>query len=40
MVLSYMKKLDNFSNCLAVLRKADFEFADENEIEEEDINAL
>ena len=27
-----MKKLDNFSNCLAVLRKADFEFADENEI--------
>lgn len=32
MVLSYMKKLDNFSNCLAVLRKADFEFADENEI--------
>lgn len=32
MVLSYMKKLDNFSNCLVVLRKADFEFADENEI--------
>ena len=32
MVLSYMKKLDNFSNCLAVFRKADFEFADENEI--------
>ena len=32
MVLSYMKKLDNFSNCLAVLRKADFEFANENEI--------
>ena len=32
MVLSYMKKLDNFSKCLAVLRKADFEFADENEI--------
>ena len=32
MVLSYMKKLDNFSSCLAVLRKADFEFADENEI--------
>ena len=30
--MSYMKKLDNFSNCLAVLRKADFEFADENEI--------
>ena len=27
-----MKKLDNFSNCLAVLRKADFEFAGENEI--------
>mgnify|MGYP004651436665 FL=1 len=30
--MSYMKKLDNFSNCLAVLRKADFECADENEI--------
>lgn len=30
--MSYMKKLDNFSNCLVVLRKADFEFADENEI--------
>ena len=27
-----MKKLDNFSNCLAVLKKADFEFANENEI--------
>ena len=32
MVLSFMKKLDNFSNCLAVLKKADFEFANENEI--------
>ena len=30
--MSYMKKLDNFSNCLAVLRKADLEFANENEI--------
>ena len=30
--MSYMKKLDNFSNCLAVLRKADFEIADEKEI--------
>jgi nucleotidyltransferase substrate binding protein (TIGR01987 family) len=27
-----MKKLDNFSNCLAVLKSADFDFADENEI--------
>jgi nucleotidyltransferase substrate binding protein (TIGR01987 family) len=27
-----MKKLDNFSNCLNILKSADFEFADENEI--------
>ena len=27
-----MKKLDNFSNCLDVLKNADFEFANNNEI--------
>lgn len=27
-----MKKLDNFSNCLIVLKNADFELADSNEI--------
>lgn len=27
-----MKKLDNFSNCLNVLKNADFNFANENEI--------
>ena len=27
-----MKKLDNFANCLNVLKGADFELADENEI--------
>lgn len=27
-----MKKLDNFSNCLNVLKNADFELANENEI--------
>lgn len=27
-----MKKLDNFSNCLKVLKSADFEFAGNNEI--------
>ncbi|MBR1737061.1 MAG: HI0074 family nucleotidyltransferase substrate-binding subunit [Firmicutes bacterium] len=27
-----MKKLDNFGNCLKVLKNADFEFANENEI--------
>lgn len=27
-----MKKLDNFSNCLTVLKSADFKFADSNEI--------
>lgn len=29
-----MKKLDNFANSLNVLKKADFEFAFENEIDE------
>ena len=32
MVLFCMKKLDNFSNCLRVLKNADFELADSNEI--------
>ena len=27
-----MKKIENFSNCLSVLKKADFRLADENEI--------
>ena len=27
-----MKKLDNFTNCLNVLKEANFEFANENEI--------
>ena len=27
-----MKKLDNFANCLNVLKSADFEFANDNEI--------
>ena len=27
-----MKKLENFSNCLAVLKSADFEQANENDI--------
>lgn len=27
-----MKKLDNFSNCLGVLKKADFSFAEKDEI--------
>lgn len=27
-----MKKIDNFSNCLDVLKNADFEFANDNEI--------
>ena len=27
-----MKKLDNFTNCLNVLKSADFEFADSNKI--------
>lgn len=28
----YMRKLENFSNCLEVLKSADFEMADRNEI--------
>lgn len=32
MVSLYMKKLDNFTNCLAVLKNADFEMAECNEI--------
>ncbi len=32
MVWLYMKKLDNFSNCLSVLKKADFKLAEEDEI--------
>lgn len=32
MVLFYMKKLDNFLNYLRVLKNADFELADSNEI--------
>ena len=32
MLLFYMKKLDNFSNYLRVLKNADFELADSNEI--------
>lgn len=32
MVLFCMKKVDNFSNCLRVLKNADFELADSNEI--------
>lgn len=32
MVLFCMKKFDNFSNCLRVLKNADFELADSNEI--------
>lgn len=31
-VSSFMKKLDNFSDCLAVLKTADFQMADENMI--------
>ena len=32
MVSLYMKKLDNFTNCLEVLKNADFEMAERNEI--------
>ena len=32
MVSLYMKKLDNFSNCLTILRNADFKLADNNDI--------
>lgn len=28
----YMKKLDNFANCLDILKQADFELADSNDI--------
>lgn len=28
----YMKKLDNFENCLDILKQADFELADSNDI--------
>ena len=27
-----MKKLDNFSNCLSILKNADFKFAETNDI--------
>jgi nucleotidyltransferase substrate binding protein (TIGR01987 family) len=30
--LLYMKKLDNFANCLDILKQADFELADSNDI--------
>ena len=32
MWLLYMKKLDNFANCLDILKQADFELADSNDI--------
>ena len=32
MVLQFMKKLDNFSNCLAILADADFKLAETNDI--------
>ena len=32
MVLQFMKKLDNFTNCLDILAKADFKFAETNDI--------
>ena len=32
MGLLYMKKLDNFANCLDILKQADFELADSNDI--------
>ena len=28
----YMKKLDNFENCLDILKQADFDLADSNDI--------
>ena len=28
----YMKKLDNFANCLDILKQADFDLADSNDI--------
>ena len=32
MVLQFMKKLDNFINCLSILEKADFKLAETNDI--------
>ena len=32
MVSSFMKKLDNFSNCLTILGDADFKLAETNDI--------
>lgn len=32
MVLLFMKKLDNFSNCLSILKNADFKLAETNDI--------
>ena len=32
MVSSFMKKLDNFSNCLTILKDADFKLAETNDI--------
>lgn len=32
MGLLYMKKLDNFANCLNILKQADFDLADSNDI--------
>ena len=32
MVLQFMKKLDNFTNCLAILADADFKMAETNDI--------
>ena len=32
MGLLYMKKLDNFANCLDILKQADFDLADSNDI--------
>ena len=35
-----MKKLDNFSNCLDVLKNADFELANENEIQSVNVKTV
>lgn len=32
MVLRFMKKLDNFTNCLSILANADFKLAETNDI--------
>ena len=32
MVLQFMKKLDNFTNCLSILANADFKLAETNDI--------